>query len=133
MQLADKHSPIVKLQPEIGDMRGHIQPLVDEGMKSAVMIFSKAGTVRANHYHRTDWHFCLLLRGEIDYYFRPVGDKGKPNHCRIAQGQMFFTPPMMEHAMVFHTESEFLCLGRNPRDQVSYENDIVRVQVYPFE
>ena len=32
------------------------QPLVDLMMKSSVMINSKAGSLRSNNYHKTDWH-----------------------------------------------------------------------------
>ena len=124
--------PIIELEAPHKDERGMILPLADEDMKSAVLIVSKKGTVRANHYHHTDWHYCYVLKGTIDYHYRPVGNKGKPRVCTIKTGQMFFTPPMEEHAMVFVEDTEFLCLGRNPRDQASYEADITRVQVYPF-
>ena len=40
---------------------------------------------------------------------------------------MIFTPPMVEHAMVFLADSVFLTLGRNSRCQESYEADVVRV------
>ena len=50
---------IVKLENPFIDERGEIQPLVDSLMKSAVLIRSKANTLRANHYHKTDWHFIM--------------------------------------------------------------------------
>ncbi|NQU57167.1 MAG: hypothetical protein HQ513_08025, partial [Rhodospirillales bacterium] len=45
---------IVPLEKPFVDGRGAIQPLVDRMMKSAVVIESKAGALRANHYHKTD-------------------------------------------------------------------------------
>ena len=123
---------IVKLEAAFVDLRGSIQPLVDLPMESAVLIQSKKGAVRANHYHHTDWHYCYVLSGGIDYYYRPVGSKDKPKLCHIKTGETFFTPPMLEHAMVFTADCDFICLGRNPRDQETYEGDITRVQVYPF-
>ncbi len=54
-------SVIVPLHPPVADARGAMQPLVDMDMKSCVLISSKAGAVRANHYHRTDWHCCYVL------------------------------------------------------------------------
>lgn len=125
--------PIVQMEAPHKDERGMILPLADETMRSAVLITSKKGTVRANHYHHTDWHYCYVTKGEIDYYYRPVGSKDKPRKATIKAGENFFTPPMLEHAMVFTQDTEFLCLGRNPRDQATYEADITRVQVYPFE
>jgi quercetin dioxygenase-like cupin family protein len=126
-------SPIVEMEMPHKDERGMILPLADEPMKSAVLISSKKGTVRANHYHHTDWHYCYVLKGAIDYYYRPAGSKEKPRLCKVASGQLFFTPPMLEHAMVFTEDTDFLCLGKNSREQEAYEADITRVQVYPFE
>ena len=121
--------PIIDLEAPFADERGSIVPLVDEDMKSAVMIHSKKGAVRANHFHKTDWHYCYVLAGSIDYYWRPKGSSEKPKHVLIRKGQMFFTPPLVEHTMCFPEDGTFLCLGKNPRDQKSYEADIERVNL----
>ena len=60
---------VVKLEKPFIDARGKIQPLVDEMMRSAVMIESKAGSIRANHYHKTDWHYCYVLKSGSFVYF----------------------------------------------------------------
>ena len=122
--------PIVDLEAPFSDSRGMIIPLADESMKSAVLISSKSGTVRANHYHHTDWHYCYVIKGEIDYYYRPANSTEKPMKVTIRRGQMFFTPPLLEHAMVFREDTDFLCLGKNARDQETYEKDITRVELY---
>ncbi len=124
-------NPIVVLETPFEDARGGIQPLVDEDMKSAVLISSKKGTIRANHYHKTDWHYCYVLSGSIDYFYRAVGSTDKPQRVLIQPKQLFFTPPMLEHAMCFPEDTVFLCLGKNSREQKSYEADIVRVQLVP--
>ena len=117
----------VPLLAPFADARGGIQPLVDLGMKSCVLITSKRGTVRANHYHRTDWHFCYVLDGEIEYHHRPHGDEGPGEQLMIRKGELFFTPPRVDHAMVFLKDTTFLTLGRNSRAQEVYEADVVRV------
>ena len=126
-------NPIYDMESPFADNRGAIQPIVDDDMKSAVLISSKKGTVRANHFHKTDWHFCYVMSGKIEYYFRPAGSKMEPRHVTIRPKQTFFTPPLVEHAMVFAEDTDFLCLGRNPRDQKSYESDIERVELYSPE
>ncbi len=118
---------IVPLALSFTDARGSIQPLVDMNMNSCVLISSKAGTVRANHYHKTDWHFCYVLSGSIEYYHRPAGSTEVPERVVVEQGQLFFTPPMVEHTMVFSEDTVFLTLGRNSRVQEAYEEDVVRV------
>ena len=90
---------IVSLADPFVDARGAIQPLVDEDMKSCVLISSKQGTVRANHYHKTDWHYCYVLEGRIEYYHRPTGSDAPPEKVAVEAGQMFFTPSMVDHSM----------------------------------
>ena len=121
--------PIVELEVPFEDARGAIIPIADEKMESCVLITSAKGTVRANHYHQTDWHYCYVLEGEIDYYWRETGDKGAPKKVTISKGQCFFTPPLVDHAMVFTANTSFLTLGRNPRDQKSYEADVRRIEL----
>ena len=120
---------LVSLDPPFVDDRGFIQPLVDIPMKSAVIIKSNNGTVRANHYHQTDWHYCTVITGEIKYYWRDHGDTSSPESIIVRSGQTFFTPPMVEHAMKFLEDTTFLTLGRNSRKQEVYEADVVRVKL----
>ena len=128
----DKNLPdkeIVDLEKPFKDQRGEIQPLVDAMMKSAVMINSKAGSLRANHYHKTDWHYCYVISGEIEYYHRKTNSSLPKKRITVKKGQMVFTPPMVDHAMVFKVDTTFLTLSRNFRDQKTYENDVVRIEL----
>ena len=120
---------VVKLKKPFVDHRGSIQPLVDTLMKSAVMIESKAGSLRANHYHKTDWHYCYVVSGRIEYLHRPTGSGQEPETLIIEEGEMVFTPPMVDHGMRFPVDTIFLTLSRNPRDQASYEADVVRIDM----
>ena len=122
-------SPLVNLEKPFVDVRGSIQPLVDLMMRSAVMIESKAGSLRANHYHKTDWHYCYVLSGQIRYFYRNLKSNKKPELLIVEKGQMVFTPPLVEHCMKFDVDTLFLTLSRNPRDQETYEEDVVRVNL----
>ena len=128
----DKNLPekeIIELENPFIDQRGEIQPLVDKIMKSAVMIHSKAGSLRANHYHKTDWHYCYVVSGEIEYYHRKTNSLETKKKIIVKKGQMVFTPPMVDHAMVFNVDTTFLTLSRNFRDQKNYESDVVRIEL----
>jgi len=120
---------VVDLEEAFLDSRGGIQPLVDLPMKSCVLITSKKGTVRANHYHKTDWHFCYVLEGAIEYHYRDHGENKEANIVVIKKGQLFFTPPLVDHAMKFIEDTTFLTLGRNSREQKSYEADVERIDL----
>ena len=122
-------NPLVGLEKPFVDVRGAIIPLVDRDMKSAVLIESKKGSLRANHWHKTDWHFCYVLSGCIDYHHRPHGSEEPPECLTVREGEMVFTPPMVDHAMFFPEDTSFLTLSRNPRDQETYEADVERVEM----
>lgn len=119
--------PLVKLGKPFVDERGAIYPMVDLMMRSAVLIESKKGALRANHCHLTDWHYCYVVEGAIEYFHRPHGTTENPVRLLVRKGGLVFTPPMVDHAMKFPEDTVFLTLGRNARDQVTYEADIVRV------
>ena len=123
-----KH-PLVNLEKPFVDLRGSIQPLVDSIMKSAVMIHSKAGSLRANHYHKTDWHYCYVISGKIEYYYKDLNSDKTPELLIVEKGNMVFTPPLVEHCMKFPEDTLFLTLSRNPRDQETYELDVIRTNL----
>ena len=100
-------SVIVELAKSFDDERGSIQPLVDMKMKSSVLITSNEGAVRANHYHKTDWHYCYVISGSIKYYYRPTGSDADPKCVITKAGEMVFTPPMVDHGMVFPEDTVF--------------------------
>ncbi|MEX1997765.1 MAG: cupin domain-containing protein [Candidatus Andersenbacteria bacterium] len=120
-------------QPEIvaDDDRGVIEKLAAGNYQSVLRITSKRGTVRANHYHKRDSHLCYLVRGKIEYWHQLVDTPQAPlEKIIITPGQLFYTPPLVAHAMHFLEDSEFYCFTTQPRSQAAYEEDIVRVTVF---
>ena len=129
---AEVTDKLVDIPAPFIDERGVIQSIVslDKCMiGSAVLIESKKGSIRANHYHKEDWHYCYFLSGSSDYYYRPAGSMEPPKRIRVDTGQMVYTPPLLEHAMVFLEDSVFLTLGGGTRQQADYEDDLVRVEL----
>ena len=122
-------SQLVSLSAPFSDARGAIQPLVEGGFASAQLISSVAGAVRANHYHKEDWHYCYMVSGSMNYWSRAVGADVEPSCIKVGAGQMIFTPPMEEHAMQFLEDSVFINFANRQRDQASYEEDLVRINL----
>ena len=121
---------IIKLPklPSHIDERGEIQQIVNNIPFSSVLrITSKAGSVRANHFHINDMHVCLLIFGKMNYLERPVGSKEKPVKVEINSGDVFLTNKMIEHCMQFVEDSEFLCFAKLSRDQADYEKDTIQL------
>lgn len=118
----------VPLDPPFTDHRGTIQNILLKPVTSLAVISSKAGTTRANHYHRTDWHYAYVISGRVLYYERDVGSQLKPDPVEFLPGSLFFTPPMREHCMAFPEDTVILTAARNVRSHESHESDLVRVR-----
>ena len=123
----------VPLDQPFVNANGVIQNLLLERFTSAAIISSVPGAIRANHYHKTDWHYSYVVKGSVWYYWRPVGSTEKPRHQVFGQGTMFFTPPLVEHAMFFPEDSAFLTFAKNIRDHDHHESDVVRVELVRAE
>lgn len=118
---------IIPLRAPFVDDRGEILNLIDAPFESAAVIRSVRGAIRGNHYHKTDYHYCWLQEGGMVYYHRSVGDTKPPEAWTIKPGQLFYTPPMYEHAMHFSEDSILFVFARNNREMENYEADTVRI------
>ncbi len=121
-----------KIKAEFVDERGGITKILDDGktnIKSVLWITSKAGTIRSNHYHKKDTHYLYVVSGEMAYYEKPVGGKGKPKKVTVKAGDMVFSPSMAIHATKFLQDTVLLALSTKSRNQKAYEKDTVRIKL----
>ena len=126
-QTGSADQALIALRPPFVDQRGEIHNLLDVPISSVAVITSVKGAMRGNHYHKTDYHYCWLQSGGMTYIHRPVGQTTAPEKWIISVGQMFYTPPMYEHAMYFTEDSVLFVFARNNREMEYYEADTVRV------
>ena len=121
----------VKVNPasSFTDKRGKILNIANLLFRSCALIKSKKNSIRANHYHKKDWHYCYVLRGKIEYYYRKHGSNLKPKKIIIKSGELFFTPPMVDHAMKFPEYTEFITLGRGSRTKIDYDKDTHKIKL----
>ena len=121
---------IRKIKPEFKEKRGDITKLLDDGkttIKSILLITSKAGSVRSNHYHKKDAHWIYMLSGKMEYYEKPVKG-GKIKKAVLGPGDMVYTPPKMIHTTKFPQDSVFMAFSIRSRNQKNYEKDTIRVK-----
>ena len=118
----------IELPENFTDFRGSIQALLHEHSGSVVVIDTFPAVQRANHYHKEDYHYCYIISGKIVYYERPAGSKEIPKKSIFLPGEMFYTPPMIEHCMYFEEHTVFITLGGKTRRQEEYEADLVRLE-----
>lgn len=123
--------PVKKIFPFFKDSRGTMSHLLDGSsvFTSAVLITSKKGAIRANHYHKTDTHYSYMLQGSMEYTHKKLGEKGKGTTILVKKGEIVQTPPNTMHAMRFLEDSEFIALTTEARDHKQYEKDTVRIKL----
>jgi len=123
--------PVEKLVPldePFTDARGVIQNLLLTPLSSVAIITSKAGTVRSNHFHKTDWHYLYIISGSMNYYERDIEGSSDVKPLLVTAGQMVFTPPLQVHKTEFLEDTVMISFAKNIRDHEHHEEDLVRVE-----
>ena len=123
----------IPMIPPYTDPRGYIQTLVNCPIQNVALITSKKGTIRSNHYHRADWHYMYMIQGSAYYYYRPTGSGESPKRILFDEGDLVYTGPMEDHTTVFLEDSILIAMSGNPRDQATYEKDVVRATLVSEE
>lgn len=113
------------------DERGEMSYLLNEEIPitNALLITSKKGTVRANHYHQKDSHYCYLLKGKMEYHEKGLTKNAKKEKVVVNTGEVIYTPPLKIHAMKFLEDSVFIALTTESRKREKYEKDLVRIKL----
>lgn len=119
-----------RIRPLHIDKRGSIINVLEGKITSVLLIPSKKGAVRANHYHKKDSHYIYMISGKMRYSARDM----RKAHSRkrsviLKSGDLLYTPPMVGHVMEFLEESVFLALTTEKRNQKAYESDTVRIDL----
>lgn len=110
--------------------RGRIIPVCDGEFRSVMVIESKKGAVRANHYHRRDSHVMFILSGKARYVEATMDQSAGIVSDRIyGPGESIHTEPLVPHAMEFLEDTAMIVATKNPRDYDTYMADIVKVNL----
>ena len=118
------------LKPIDRDKRGSIIKVIEGKITSVLVIPSKKGAVRANHYHKQDTHYVYLVSGKMRYTIKDLSNKrSRKQSVVLNPGDLVYTPSMTAHAMEFLKDSVFLALTTQKRDRGNYENDTVRIKL----
>jgi len=125
--------PRVPAGPSFENDNGSILNLAFGDFGGVAIINSTPKSIRSNHYHKTDYHFLAVMVGYVLYYWRPAGSKEEPKMAVYHAGDMFFTPPMVEHAVYSPNGSEIVSMSKLSRRHENHEADLVRVPVIRLE
>ena len=126
-----------KLKFKIGklykDKRGWLKKILDGNFSSCIEIYSKKGSVRANHYHKKDTHFMYIISGEILYFYKNRTKGSKAKFKLMKKNDLFFTPSMQEHMAYFTKNTHFLAFSTRKRTKFDYERDLIKVNMRDYQ
>ena len=106
--------------------RGRIIPVAEGLFKTVLVIESKKGAKRANHYHKTDTHIMHMLSGKARYVERGLDQEyGYEVDRVVGPGDQIKTVPGIPHAMEFLEDSVMIVCSVNERNPEQYLNEIV--------
>ena len=115
--------------PHFTDERGDITNVFEGEIQHVALITSKAGTVRANHYHKNIYQYIYLISGELETYCCDIKHPEKVQKLRVLPGDLINTPPMTVHAQKFLKDSVFLALSTFKRSNKRYEDDTIAFKI----
>ncbi len=114
------------------DKRGWLKKILDGNFSSCIEVYSKKGTIRANHYHKKDKHFIYIISGEILYFRKDLKKNAKTKVTLMKKNDLFFTPMMQEHMAYFTKNTHFLAFSTRKRTKFDYEKDLIRVNMEKY-
>src|SRR4051812_44471173 len=97
MRAVERHTypddPEVPIDEPFRNDAGTITNLVLGKFGGGELLVCNEGSIRSNHWHRSDWHYLYVLAGEVWYYWLKLGAGNDETKRRVfTAGQMFFTP-----------------------------------------
>ena len=123
-----KESALVDFTDIHKDTRGAISSIVNEPCNNVSIIETTAGSIRSNHYHKKDSHWCYILSGKAEWYQQSV-DGGEIEREILNAGDMVYDPPNIIHAGKFLEDTVELVFCTEPRNQNDYESDTIKIKL----
>lgn len=96
-------------QPEFShvDDRGALHQLISKGWNQVNVIFSKAGTVRGDHWHEMNREMFYCISGSFTLHLEK-DDQKSSNEIRA--GQLFVIGPYVRHTFDYHEDTTLVTL-----------------------
>ncbi|MBS3105487.1 hypothetical protein J4234_04475 [Candidatus Woesearchaeota archaeon] len=112
---------VIEIKPEFVDERGEIINILKESIVHVAIITSKAGSIRANHYHPNQIQHVYLISGKYESVSKNLKVKSSKIESQIIKPRnLVITPPMVAHAMRFLEDSVMLNLTTGHREPNKY-------------
>lgn len=125
---------VVSQRPVFEDERGAIFNLIDGvELRSVLYITSQPGSIRGNHYHKTQTQWVYLLEGRFDLHIRDTRDSedAESEVFEMFPGDMMKIPARVTHAFEIKEYTEFIEVAdqRQGGEGEYYDEDTVNVEL----
>ncbi|MAE13840.1 hypothetical protein CMO92_04710 [Candidatus Woesearchaeota archaeon] len=121
---------IKHIQPAFEDERGAISNILEEPVSHIAIITSKAGAVRANHYHPEQIQYIFLISGSYESHSKDLkAENAETEKVVVKGGDLAITPPMIAHAMKFTEDSVMLNITTGQREEENFEEHTVKYKL----
>jgi len=124
--------PKILIPQMFEDPRGVIRNIADGTIGDIAVIESQEATVRADHYHKKDWHLTYLLSGSMKYFWSDNLDSGNKTSIQVHQGELIYTPPGTPHKMFFLEDTTLIAVSWLSRIQSNYDEDTHKLDAAYF-
>jgi len=113
---------VIKGSKEFDDERGSISNYeLPEMINWIGLIFSKKGTLRANHYHPIQEQKCLLISGKYLSVYKDLSNSnGEIKEKIIEAKDLEVIQPNIAHTMIFLEDSVFINLVNGEREHENF-------------
>ena len=111
------------------DDRGYIVDVFyNENINHVAKVVSKPNAIRGNHYHKETTQHMLMIKGSLEYWYKPINSKEPAKMVLAEVGDIISTGPYEIHALKIGPEgNEFIVFSEGLRGGKNYEEDTFRV------
>src|SRR3989338_2369459 len=124
---------VTHIKPEFVDQSGGIARIVDQNtfpIRAVLRIFSVAGTTRANHVHKKDYHYIYIESGKCEYSEKDSNNRSvKAETVILESGDVVLSRPGKIHGIKFLEDTVFYAFTTERRDQDKYEKNTERIKI----
>lgn len=121
--------PFLEIPQRFQDDRGMILNIADGSFGDVAIIESKKGSVRANHFHKNDWHLTYILHGAAFYSYKKVDSTPSFDwvETKIEPRKLLYTPNETWHRFKFIEDTLMIVVSGLSRRKEIYDSDTIYV------
>jgi|SRR3989338_4184757 len=110
------------------DTRGKIVDIFfNVNIKHVAIVDTIAGSRRGDHYHAKSTQHMIMIKGSMEYWFKPLNSEEAPQCVVMKEGDIVTTRPYEIHTLRYREAGTFIVFSEGVRGGSNYEKDTIRV------